>query len=113
METRLKELRKAAGFSNRDDFARHIGVNPNTYKTWETGSVTINVQQACMLSRVLGCTLDDLVGITKRMPAGIEPDMYAEEAKTLLDLFAKIDHPNDRALLIKIARAMTDESYEE
>lgn len=62
METKLMELRKAAGYSNRDDFAAAIKVKPDTYKTWENGKVTINVQQACMLSDFLGCSLDDLIG---------------------------------------------------
>lgn len=42
MELKLMQLRKAAGYKNRDDFAAVIGVNPLTYKTWETGARNMN-----------------------------------------------------------------------
>ena len=65
MELKLMQLRKAAGFKNRDDFAVVIGVNPRTYKTWETGARNMSFTQACMVADALGCSLDELAGRTE------------------------------------------------
>lgn len=65
MELKLMQLRKAAGFKNRDDFAMVIGVNPRTYKTWETGARNMSFTQACMVADALGCSLDELAGRTE------------------------------------------------
>ena len=64
MDLQLMRLRKEAGYKNRDDFAAHIGVNKYTYKSWETGVAMMNLEQACQISNVLGCTLDELAGRT-------------------------------------------------
>lgn len=57
------QMRKAAGFSNRDKFADLIGVNRHTYKSWETGASMMNLEQAYNCAIALGCTLNDLVGM--------------------------------------------------
>ena len=62
MNLQLKRLRKEAGYSNRDDFARVCGVQPATYKSWETESRKIRLEDACMIADVLGCSLDELAG---------------------------------------------------
>lgn len=45
MNIRLMKLRKAAGFSNRDEFAEKIGVNKYTYRSWESGAAMMNAEQ--------------------------------------------------------------------
>lgn len=65
MELRLKYLRKAAGYRSRDAFASVIGVNPRTYKTWESGERNMSFSQACMVADALGCSLDELAGRTE------------------------------------------------
>lgn len=42
MELQLMQLRKKAGYKNRDDFADKISVNRRTYKSWESGEVNMN-----------------------------------------------------------------------
>lgn len=61
MELRLMELRKRAGFRNRDEFASKIGVNKHTYKSWETGAAMMSLEQAFDVAEALGCSLDDLI----------------------------------------------------
>lgn len=65
MELKLMQLRKAAGYKNRDDFAAFLGVNPRTYKTWETGARNMSFTQACMIADALNCSLDELAGRTE------------------------------------------------
>ena len=65
MELKLMQLRKAAGYKNRDDFAAVLGVKPRTYKTWETQESNMSFPQACMVADALGCSLDELAGRTE------------------------------------------------
>lgn len=62
MNVQLMKLRKAAGFSNRNDFADKIGVNRYTYRSWESGTAMFNVEQLWNLAIALGCSPNDILG---------------------------------------------------
>ena len=62
MRLQLERLRRAKGYKSRGSFAEAIGVNPSTYKSWETGLRAFSFKQACMLADFLGCSLDELAG---------------------------------------------------
>lgn len=62
MDIQLMKLRKAAGYSNRDEFAEKLGVNKYTYRSWESGTAMMNIQQVCMCATALGCTPNDILG---------------------------------------------------
>lgn len=55
-------LRKEAGYKNRDDFAAALGINPLTYKGWETGRTRLKLEDACDIADLLRCSLDELAG---------------------------------------------------
>ena len=61
MKTNLKQLRKAAGWSNADDFARSIGMAPKTYRNYEQGVRSIGLDVAADICNALGCSINDLV----------------------------------------------------
>ena len=61
MKTNLKQLRKAAGWSNADDFARSIGMAPKTYRNYEQGVRSIGLDVASEICNALGCSINDLV----------------------------------------------------
>lgn len=61
MKTNLKKIRKAAGWSNADDFAAHIGIPAKTYRNYEQGVRNMGMDVACEICNALGCTIDDLV----------------------------------------------------
>ena len=61
MELQLMKLRKAAGYKNRDDFAKVIGVNRHTYRSWESGASMMSLEQAFEVTEALGCSLEKLV----------------------------------------------------
>lgn len=65
MNLKLMQLRKAAGFRSRDDFADHLGVGRRKYKGWETQETNMSFTQACMVADALGCSLDELAGRTE------------------------------------------------
>lgn len=66
-------LRKEAGYKNRDDFAAAFGMNPTTYKGWETGRTRLKLEDACNLADFLHCTLDELAGRDYSPPEYSDP----------------------------------------
>lgn len=86
MQLKLQQLRKAAGYKSRDDFAAVLGINPRTYKTWETGERNLSFVQAVMIADVLQCSLDELAGRYEYIGS------YADQRQVLLNQdFAKLD----------------------
>ena len=63
MELRLKELRKSRNLS-QEDMAQSLEVKKSRYGTWERGERMMNLEQAYNCAIVLGCTLNDLVGMS-------------------------------------------------
>lgn len=61
MKTNLKQLRKAAGWSNADEFARSINMSPKTYRNYEQGIRSIGLDVASEICNALGCSINDLV----------------------------------------------------
>ena len=92
MELQLMQLRKAAGYKSRDDFAKVLGVNPRTYKTWETGERNISFTQACMVADALNCSLDELAGRTEHI--GKFSDGRQAEIN---EVFGRLDDANKSA----------------
>lgn len=62
MDLKLQQLRKKAGYDNRDDFAAVLGVEPRRYKSWETGERKLPFSWACAIAEKLNCSLDELAG---------------------------------------------------
>lgn len=62
MNIQLMKLRKAAGYSNRDEFAKKIGINKYTYRSWESGAAMMNAEQVWNCAVALGCAPNDILG---------------------------------------------------
>ena len=102
MDLQLMKLRKAAGFRNRDDFAELLGVNKYTYRSWESGTAMMSLEQACRVADVLGCTLEELVG---RATPRIEPTIIDPMARELVDCYESLN-PDGRTNLLGVARGL-------
>ena len=63
MDLQLMRLRKRAGYKSRDAFADEIGVNRHTYKSWETGTAKMTLEQAYNCAVALNCTIDEIAGL--------------------------------------------------
>ena len=61
MKLMLKELRKQAGYSQKE-LAEKLGVDWRTYGSWERQERALNLKQACSICNALSCTPNDLVG---------------------------------------------------
>jgi transcriptional regulator with XRE-family HTH domain len=55
---RIATARLSAGYENASEFARHVGVSPNTIYRWERGEVAPSIWQLESVSRVARVTTD-------------------------------------------------------
>lgn len=108
MKTNLKELRKAAGWSNADDFAKHLGIPAKTYRNYEQGVRSINLEIACDICNALGCTLNDIEVF------GIRNEKQTEYAVISLDETSSknTERDPDEQRLIELYRTMTPDYRE-
>lgn len=102
MKTNLKQLRKAAGWSNADDFAKSINIPPKTYRNYEQGIRTIGLDVAAELSNALGCSINDLVSeqiqyAVVELPK--EPELTDDE-RELLTYYRALSAKGKRAVLV-------------
>ena len=101
MDLQLMKLRKMAGYRNRDDFAEKLGVNKYTYRSWESGTAMMSLEQAYNVTEVLGCTLDELCG-RKPVRSFADPDQAA------LNGYYESMNERGRSALVESARLMSD-----
>lgn len=64
MELHLKELRIRRNLS-QEEIAALLSIKKSRYGTWERGERMMSLEQAYNCCLVLGCTLNDLVGMDK------------------------------------------------
>lgn len=69
-----------------------MGVNPLTYKGWETGRTRLKLDDACDIADLLHCTLDELAGRDFQPAAYSDPRQQAlNHSYSLLDEKSKGD----------------------
>ena len=59
METGLKKLRKASGYT-QEQLAKAVGASTRQIGAWERSENELPMDYACTIADVLGCTLDDI-----------------------------------------------------
>lgn len=107
MNVQLMKLRKAAGFSNRNDFADKIGVNRYTYRSWESGTAMFNVEQLWNLAVALGCSPNDILGWENEEPAAL-----TMEEREIVNCY-RDSSPQWQQNIAMTARAASGESKKE
>ncbi len=113
MKTNLKQLRKAAGWSNADAFAKSIGIPPKTYRNYEQGVRMMGMDVACEICNALGCSVNDLVAddIKPARPPAHQMELSNKERR-LVELYREMD-AQFRAMLLKSAEAYVGASVKE
>lgn len=96
MNTRLQELRKKAGWKNADEFAKHLGIPPKTYRNYEQGIRKLNLDVASEICNALDCPLDDLVDKTQ---VGGSPNLSDDE-RELVELYRMLTDKGKHAVLV-------------
>ncbi len=93
LATRLKELRKAKGLTQRD-MARQFRLTDVGYGAWERGDTEPSIDNIMRLCEFFGCTADSLIGLAPPMVTVDASEVRAKskEAKGAIDaLFASIE----------------------
>lgn len=62
MELKLRQLRKQAGYTSREQFANLLGVSKYTYRAWETGVTTMNIEQLWQCCVALDVSPNEMLG---------------------------------------------------
>lgn len=59
----LRQLRKIANLK-QEDIAKDLNVDRTTVSKWETGEAMPPADKLIKMSKLFGCTVDELLGIT-------------------------------------------------
>lgn len=103
MRTRLKEVRKSKGLSQKDA-AQMFGVSLGTYRNWEQGRVIMNGEQLINAARLFDTDVDFI----------LMTDVDDEKERQLIELEQLYDSLNDdgRETLVLVARAISEKFKE-
>ena len=86
MQLRLKELRKQAGLTQQE-LCDATQIKLGTLRTWEQGTASIKLNDACRICRALRCTPNDLCGWyidhPEDMPQQSSPPLAPDEAEVV------------------------------
>lgn len=82
-QTRLRELREAAGYKSQQAFADAFGVAQSTVGGWEAGKREPNYETTMRLAQFFGVSVDYLLGHSENR--AIPPDPAYLEALQCLD----------------------------
>lgn len=104
MRTRLKEVRKSKGLSQKDA-AQMFGVSLGTYRNWEQGRVVMNGEQLINAARLFDTDVDFI------LMTDVDDD---EKERQLIELEELYDSLNDdgRETLVLVARAISEKFKE-
>ena len=109
-QTRLRELREAAGYRSQQAFADAFGVAQSTVGGWEAGKREPNYDTTMRLARFFGVSIDDLLGLeTKKKPIPVSKDGPNETAQRFMPLVDKLT-PDQQQLLLAQLQAWTGQN---
>lgn len=106
MDLQLMNLRIAAGYPKRPQFAEAYGINVYTLKDWESGKTKLKFEEASDLADFLGCTLDELAG--KKPPL---PDYGSRQANRLMEDFQALSEEGKTAAANAVHGIRMGEEY--
>lgn len=100
MQTRLKEVRKAAGYSQQDA-SKLFGVSLGTYRNWEQGRVVMNGEQLIRAAEAFDSTVDYI------LMTDVEVPEITQQQVELDAIFQELQAPA-RAVLLDVARSLKE-----
>lgn len=108
-QTRLRELREAAGYRSQQSFADAFGVAQSTVGGWEAGKREPNYETTMRLARFFGVSIDDLLGLeTKKEPAPVSEGGLTAEQADLVNLFDAAS-PELRAAALAVLKSAEEQ----
>lgn len=101
MELRLKELRKKAGYTQKQ-LAEALGADLKTVGNWERGKTIMSIEQIWNCALLLDCSPNDICGWpSEKKSHGFEDD----NQKSLNDSYESMND-DGKAMLVSVARSM-------
>lgn len=82
---KLRELRKARGFT-QEDIAKYLDVSMVTVYSYEKGATGMSEDTLIKLSQLLNCTVDELLGVTPKRLV----NTYPLESPIMLPVYGEI-----------------------
>jgi len=98
MKTNLKQLRKKAGWSNANDFAKSIGMSAKTYRNYEQGVRNMGLDVACEICNALGCSINDLVSIEYAI-VELPEETLSDDERKLVEYYRRLDDDTKESIL--------------
>ena len=85
----LINLRKNAGYSSQEEFAKSFGISKSTYSNYECGANEPSIETLIKLADFFGCSVDYLLGHeTKGI---IHLDSFSETQQKIIPLLQKLN----------------------
>ena len=115
-QTKLRELREAAGYSSQQSFADAFGVAQSTVGGWEAGKREPNYATTIRLARFFGVTIDTLLlddplppsFVKRKEPAAHKGDKLTEDEQYLIAVYSQLDEEG-RRLGVKMMKTLLTE----
>ncbi|MDY4522479.1 MAG: helix-turn-helix transcriptional regulator [Atopobium sp.] len=98
MQTRLKEVRKDAGY-NQQEASKLFGVSLGTYRNWEQGRVIMNGKQLIQAAEIFNSNIDYILMTDKEIK---ETTQQQEELDAIFQKLTK----QSRAVLLDVAKSL-------
>lgn len=100
-QTRLRELREAAGYKSQQAFADAFGVAQSTVGGWEAGKREPNYETTMRLARFFGVSIDNLLGLEiKKDPAPVAEGGSDPLDERLNELLPLATEETKRAMIV-------------
>ena len=112
MKFRIKEARELRGLSQKE-LAKILNIKPTTFNGYEKGSHDPKSNVLAAIAKECGVTTDYLLGLSENPSAfGVDKqnEKMPDEAEMMSDLiscFLRIERPEDRQALLRVAACMS------
>ena len=100
----LINLRKNAGYSSQEEFAKSFGISKSTYSNYECGANEPSIETLIKLADFFGCSVDYLLGHeTKNI---LHLDSLTEQQRRVFDLMLKLDYDQTNVLIGRLSEML-------
>lgn len=94
---KIKEQRLKSGYT-QDELAAYVGVKRQTISSWEVGRTEPDFQQTITLSKLFGCSVEELVSdLASKIHTISMYDDLTDENRALVDDFIKMLYDKQNA----------------
>lgn len=101
MNLRLKTIRRINDYT-QEDIAKLLNVTQRTYSKYETGELSLKIEQLCFLSNFYKISTDYLLGLKKNDDASFKKKKYDENVLINNIRYLRYEHDYSQKQLSKL-----------